>query len=64
MSYNTKSDYIVKGWFDAHCLLCSNVIAKTLNDQGVEFLEDLKILNRVVFFHLFMDKKANCQDKG
>ena len=47
----------MKGWFDEHCLLWYDAIAKTLDDQGVEFVEDLKILNRAVFSHFFMDKK-------
>ena len=47
----------MKRWFDAHCLPWSDAIAKTLDDQGVEFVEDLKILNRAVFSHFFMDKK-------
>ena len=29
---------------------------KDLDDQGVEFVEDLKILNRAIFSHLFMEK--------
>ena len=56
MSSDNKSDSNVKGWFDAHCLPWSDAIAETLNDQGVEFVEDLNILNRAVFSHLFMDK--------
>ena len=40
-----------------HCLPWSDAIAKTLDDHGVEFVEDLKILNRAIFSHLFMDKK-------
>ena len=51
-----KADSNLKGWFDAHCLPWSDAIAKTLDDQGVEFVEDLKILNRYVLSHLFMDK--------
>ena len=58
MSSNNKADSNVKGWSDAHCLPWSDAIAKTLNDQGVEFVEDLKILNRAVFSHLFMDKNT------
>ena len=57
MSSNNKADSNVKGWFDVHCLPWSDAIAKTLDDQGVEFVEDLKILNRAVFSHLFIDKK-------
>ena len=57
MSSDVKSDFNVKGWFDAHCLPWSDAIAKTLNDQGVKFVEDLEILNRAVLNHLFMDKK-------
>ena len=57
MSSDNKADSNVKGWFDAHCLKWSDAIAKTLDDQGVEFVEDLKILNRAVFSHLFMEKK-------
>ena len=57
MSTDNKADSNVKGCFDAHCLPWSDAIAKTLDDQGVEFVEDLKILNRDFFSHLFMDKK-------
>ena len=53
-----KADSNAKGWFDAHCLPWSDAISKTLDDQGVEFVEDLKILNRAIFSHLFMDKKT------
>ena len=53
---NNKADSNVKGCFDAHFLPWSDAISKTLNEQGVEFVEDLKILNRAVFSHLLMDK--------
>ena len=57
MSSDNKVDSNVKVWFDVHCVPWSDAITKTLDDQGVEFVEDLKILNRYVFSHLFMDKK-------
>ena len=64
MSSDNKVDSNVKGWFDAHCLPWSDAISKTLDDQGVEFVEDLKILNRAVFYNLFMKKKTYCQNKS
>ena len=64
MSSDNKADSKMKGCFNAHCLPWSDGIAKTLNDQGVEFVEDLKILNRAVFSNLFMKKKPIVKNKG
>lgn len=54
---NNKTDNNVQRWFENHGLPFTNRIAKMLDDEGVQFVEQLKILGSSKFDELFANEK-------
>ena len=51
------SDPNVQGWFERHGLPWSEVIAAQLSDDGIEHVEEMKLLPIEMFLDLFAGEK-------
>ncbi len=54
----------IKGWFTDRSLPWSDATVEKLDDQGVEYIEDLKLLEPAVFANLFKDQKPIVRAKA
>ena len=59
-----KADSNIKGWFDRHSLPWSEGTAVLLEEQGVECVEDLKLLERSIVNSLFESAKPIIKTKA